>query len=223
MTETLDLTNWLQTTQIFAELSQSQILPLSRIAQLQQFKKEELIFPQRNAATGFYIVKTGRVKVFKISTTGKEQILHIFNVGENFAEVAALDGKSFPASAATLEPAELVFFPRMAFLDLLHQEPDIAINMLIGLSQHMRNLTRLIEELSFKDVSQRLAAYLLNLSDRTRNNSTLDLDLSKSQLAAALGTIPATLSRAFYRLSSEGIIAINRSQIQLLDRDRLQR
>lgn len=172
----------------------------------------------------------GRVKVFKLSPIGKEQILNIFEQGDNFAEVAALDGQPFPASAAALERVELIFFPRQVFLALLRQDPDIAINMLISLSQHSRHLVSIIEDLSFKDVPQRLAAYLLNLcdvssqksSDRSKLINFVTLDLTKTQLAAALGTIPATLSRAFYRLSSEGIIAVNGSQIEVLNRDRLQ-
>lgn len=131
------------------------------------------------------------MKIFKVSVHGKEQILHIFGAKEHFPEVPALDGKHFPASAAAIEPTELVFFPRQAFLNLLYQQPDIAINMLITLSARLRNL----------------------------NNLIVELDLSKSQLAAAF---PATLSRAFYRLSSDGIVAVNGTQVQLLDRDRLQ-
>lgn len=215
------LVNWLKTTQIFRGLDQPQLLAIAQIAQLKTFQRGELIFRQGSEATGFFVVKTGRVKVFKLSVNGKEQILHLFKAGEHFAEVPALDGKAFPASAAALEPSEVVFFSRFVFLELLHQSPDIAIHMLISLSQHARNLSKLIEELSFKEVPQRLATYLLNLSERTDSPRTVELDLSKSQLAAALGTIPSTLSRAFYRLSHEGIIAINGSHIELLDRDRL--
>ncbi len=150
---------------------------------------------------------------------GKEQILNIFESGENFAEVVALDGKPFPASAAALELSELLYFPRQECLNLLRQYPDIAINMLISLSKHSRHLVGVIEDLSFKDVPQRLAEYLLNLADRT--SDVITLDLTKGQLAAMLGTIPATLSRAFYRLSQEGMIAVQGSQIELLNRDRL--
>jgi CRP/FNR family transcriptional regulator len=230
MVDEFDLSSWLQGTLAFQGLSRSQLIPIVQIAQFQSFTKGELLFKQGNNATGFFVVKSGRVKVFKVSNTGKEQILNIFESGENFAEVAALDGKPFPASAATLEPTELLFFPRGAFLKLLHQHPDIAINMLIGLSQHLRHLTGVIEELSFKDVPQRLATYLLKLSssdtndpyNRSKPTNFVTLDLTKSQLASILGTIPATLSRAFYYLSSEGLIAMNGSQIELLDRDRLQ-
>ncbi|XHX78931.1 MAG: Crp/Fnr family transcriptional regulator [Stenomitos frigidus ULC029] len=224
------LADWLQATPIFHRLSRSQLLCLCQIVQPQTWQKDELIFQQGSPATGFFVVKTGRVKVFKVSPIGKEQILHIFEQGDNFAEAAALDGQPFPAFAAALDRVELIFFPRQVFLELLRQDPDIAISMLVSLSQHSRHLVSVIEDLSFKDVPQRLAAYLLNLcnvsaqksSDRSKASDLVTLDLTKTQLAAALGTIPATLSRAFYRLSSEGMIAVNGSQIEMLDRDRLQ-
>jgi CRP/FNR family transcriptional regulator len=230
MVSEFDLSSWLQGTLVFQGLSRSQLVSIVQIAQLQSLNKGELLFKQGSEATGFFVVKSGRVKVFKVSPTGKEQILNIFESGENFAEVAALDGKPFPASAAALEPTELLFFPRMAFLDLLHEHPVIAIGISIGLLQHLRHLTAIIEELSFKDVPQRLATYLLKLShsgtgELSKHSHPIDvvtLDLTKSQLAAALGTIPATLSRAFYYLSSEGLIAVNGLEVELLDRDRLQ-
>lgn len=223
-----DLADWLQTT-IFHGLARSQALRLCEIVQPQIWQKDEQIFRQGSPATGFFVVKTGRVKIFKVSPIGKEQILNIFEQGDNFAEVSALDGQPFPASAAALDRVELIFFPRQTFLERLRQDPDIAIRMLISLSQHSRHLVSVIEDLSFKDVPQRLAAYLLNLcdvgsqtyGDHSKSIDLVTLDLTKTQLAAALGTIPATLSRAFYRLGSEGIIAVNGSQIEVLDRDRL--
>ncbi len=111
---------------------------------------------------------------------------------------------------------------------LLHQYPDIAVKVLVTLSRHSRHLVKVVEDLSFKDVPQRLAAYLLNLNDRNKivphahQTKVVTLDLSKSQLAAALGTIPATLSRAFYRLSADGIITVQGMQIEILDCDRLE-
>ncbi|MGB7414830.1 MAG: Crp/Fnr family transcriptional regulator [Thermosynechococcaceae cyanobacterium] len=222
------LSDWLSTTPIFQGLSASQLTALAQVAQLQTFAKGDLIFKQGRPATGFFVIKTGRVKVFQISANGREQILNIFEAGDNFAEVAAMDGQSFPASATALESVTLAFLPQTDLLALLHQYPDIAIKMLVTLAQHSRHLVKVIEDLSFKDVPQRLAAYLLDLCDRTpapshpQQTQIVTLDLSKSQLAAALGTIPATLSRAFYRLSTDGILSIQGMQVEILDCDRLQ-
>ncbi len=222
MIDKSDSIDWLQRTLLFRGLSLEQLRPVAQIAQIQKFQKGSTIFIQDSEATGFFVVKTGRVKVFKMAANGKEQILHLLGVRDYFAEVPALDGKCFPASAVALESTELIFFPRIAFLNLLHQYPAISINLLMSLAAHSRKLTQLVEELSFKDVPQRLASYLLCLSDRSNSNDVINLDITKTQLAATLGTIPATLSRAFYRLSNEGLIAMNGSQIELLDRERLQ-
>jgi CRP/FNR family transcriptional regulator len=225
-----DLGQWLHTTLLFQGLSQIQLSQILPIAQLQSWKKNQIIVNRNTPASGFFVVKIGRVKVYTVSPTGKEQILNIFESGDNFAEVAALDGQPFPAYAAALDQVELVFFPRADFSNLLHADPSIAINMLVSLSKHLRHLVGVIEDLSFKDVPQRLAEYLLQLNDsaassaidRSQLMNMVTLDLTKTQLAAVLGTIPATLSRAFYRLNNEGIIAVDGSQVTILDRERLQ-
>lgn len=222
MLNRVDLSNWLQNILIFQGLSAEQLIPLAQIAQLRAFGKDEIIFHQGSEATGFFIIQTGRVKIFQTASNGKERILYLLKKCDYFAEVPAFDGKAFPASAIALESTELIFFPRLAFLDLLHQYPAIAINMLTSLANHSRKLAQMVEDMSFKEVPQRLAAYLLDLSDRANGDQVINLDVTKTQLAAILGTISATLSRAFSHLHDKGLITINGSQIELLDRDRLQ-
>lgn len=207
---------------MFAELSAAQLRQLTAIAELQVWQRQQIIFSKGELATGFFVVKTGRVKVFNLSAAGKEQILNIFEPGDSFAEVAAFDHQSYPAFAEALDRVELVFFPRPAFLKLLHQEPALAVHLLASFARHLRHLVNLIETLSFKQVPQRLAAYLLQLVPSDRSD-TVTLNLTKTELAALLGTIPATLSRAFYELSTQGIISVNGAQIRICDRQRLQR
>lgn len=216
------LSDFLATTPIFQGLPPEQLETIGKIAVLQTYRKGEAIFWEGDEGSGFFVVKLGRVKVFKTSLEGKEQILHVFEAGEHFAEVPAFDGKCFPASAAAVENAEVLFFPRTNFLDLLRQEPNLAVSLLSSFAAHMRRLANLVDTLSLKEVPQRLATYLINLSDRTGNTEIVELDLTKSQLAALLGTIPETLSRVFYKLSQENLIEMNGSNIRLLDRDRLE-
>lgn len=120
-----------------------------------------------------------------------------------------------------VEKTELLFFPRTDFLALLQQHPTLAVNMLAIFARHMRRLAQIIEDLSFKEVPGRLAAYLLYMSDRNGNGDEVELDMTKAQLAAFLGTIPETLSRVFAKLSHDGLISINGSKIKLLNRQRL--
>jgi CRP/FNR family transcriptional regulator len=218
-----EIKTFLGNTSLFQTLNGEQLEFLGAIATVQTYAKGEMIFAEGDPATGFFIVKSGRVKVFKLSADGKEQILHVFAPEDHFAEVPAFDGQCFPASAATLEPTELLSFPRPVFLELLQQHPSLSIAILGTFARHLRRLAHLVDTLSFKEVPERLAAYLLGLSDRLEGTDHLDLDLTKGQLAALLGTIPETLSRAFYRLSQAGAIATDGTKIQILDRASLTR
>lgn len=221
-----DLLDFLGNTQIFQGLSQEQLAAIAQLARPQSYGKGDIIFHQGDEGNGFFIVQSGRIKVFQLSTSGREQILHIFGPGDHLAEVPALDGKSFPASAAALEPTDVLFFPRQFFLSLLEQNPTLTINMLRSFARHMRRFSHLVDNLSLKEVPGRLATYLLQLSKHGNNSDEasheIELDLNKGQLAAMLGTIPETLSRVFYKLSQDGVIAVEGSKITILDRDKLE-
>ena len=216
-----NLTSFLNQTMMFQDLSDEQLAEIARIAIAQSYNKGDVIFHQGDEGIGFFVVKSGRVKVFKVSGDGKEQILHIFSRGDHFAEVPAFDGNCFPASAAAIEKSEVLFFPRQAFLQLLENQPKLAINMLKSFARHLRLFSHLVDNLALREVPARLASYLLSLSERFDDAQTVELDLPKGQLAAKLGTIPETLSRVFSKLSREGAIAVDGSQVKLRDRNRL--
>lgn len=206
---------------IFQGLPLEQLAELSNLAIAQSYDKGEILFHQGDEAIGFFVVRSGRVKVFKLSVDGKEQILHIFNERNHFAEVPALDGECFPASASAIEKSVVLFFPRQPFLDLLEQRPTLAINLLKSFARHLRRFSNLVDTLALQDVPARLATYLLSLSEQMSNAEMVELDLPKGQLAARLGTIPETLSRVMSRLSGQGLIQMDGGKIKLLDLDRL--
>jgi len=196
---------------------------LARIVVDQIFKKGQIIFSEGDEGSGFYVVISGRVKVFKLSFEGKEQILHILGPGEPFGEVPAFAGDRFPAHAETLEESRIFFFPRPAFVDLIKKNPSLALTMLAILSRRLRKFTSLIEDLSLKEVPGRLAGYLLYLSERKRGTDSPTLDISKSQLASLLGTIPETLSRILAKMNRERMIQSGgHRRIRILDRKGLE-
>ncbi|MEQ8958821.1 MAG: Crp/Fnr family transcriptional regulator [Coleofasciculus sp. C2-GNP5-27] len=213
--------DFLANTKLWQGLPDEQLDAIATIAIAKSYHKGEVIFVEGQEGSGFFVVRSGRVKVFKLSTEGKEQILEFFGAGEHFAEVPAFDGQSFPASATALEKTELLFFERDTFLDLLEQQPTIAINMLAVFARHLRRFARLIEDLSLKEVPGRLAAYLLYLNAQSEHPNHVKLDITKTQLASLLGTIPETLSRVFAKLSQEGLISIQGSKIRILKPEKL--
>ncbi len=215
------LAQFLGETMMFEGLPAEQLQELAQVAIAQSYHKGEMIFHQGDDGNGFFLVQSGRVKVFKLSTDGREQILHIFAEGDHFAEVPALDGDCFPASAAALETTTVLFFPRQAFLNLLEQRPTLAINLLKSFARHLRHFSHLVDSLVLREIPARLATYLLDLSEQANQANTVELDLPKGQLAARLGTIPETLSRVLAKLSREGLIQVEGAKVKLCDRDRL--
>lgn len=205
----------------FNGLPDGQALSLARIANTRRVERGAEIIREGDEAAGLYGIIEGKVKVFKLSPLGKEQILHILGPGELFAEVPVFAGGAYPASAMAMEDARLVFIPRKAFRDLVAGEPDLALNMLAILSIRLKGFARTIEALSLKEVPERLAAHLL-LLHADQGRARLRLDLPKGQLASLLGTIPETLSRVLKKMSEAGYIDVEGNEIAIHDAARLQ-
>ena len=207
---------------LFQGLPRKQHEDLSMIVVDQVFKRGQAIFSEGDEGNGFYVMISGRVKVFKLSPEGKEQILHFFGPGEPFGEVAVFAGKNFPANAETLAESRVFFFPRLAFIELIGKNPALALNMMAVLSSRLRRLTNLVEDLSLKEVPGRLAAYLLLLSEKNKRAMKIELEVSKNQLASLLGTIPETLSRILARMTREKLINLDGKKVDIVNRKALE-
>lgn len=207
---------------LFEGLPAEQLDELSQIVVEQRFKRGQSLFSDGAKATGIYGIVSGKVKIYKMALDGKEQILHIFGEGEVFGEVPVFAGGNYPAHAEILEKGRVLFFSRSAFIELVKGEPALALNMLSILSLRLRRFTHMVEDLSLKEVPSRLAAHLLYLGERNPGEDTLELEITKSQLASLLGTIPETLSRILARMTQQGIIRVEGRSIRVLDREMLQ-
>ena len=219
----MDITKQLSAIPLFQGLAIDHYRQLSSIVVDKLYRRGQTIFSEGDDGDGFYVVASGRVKVFKLSHEGKEQILHILGAGEPFGEVPVFAGEHFPAHAEAMEEARVFFLPRTAFVELIKKNPSLALNMLAMLSRRLRRFSALIEDLSLKEVPGRLSAYLLYLSEAKNKSDNLTLDISKAQLASLLGTIPETLSRILARMSAEELIQSDgQRSIKILDREGLE-
>ena len=218
----MEMTDRIAGVPLFEGLSKKQLQELAAIVVEQKYKKGQTLFSEGSKATGFYVIESGKLKIYKLSLEGKEQILHIFGEGEFFGEVPVFAGGNYPAHAETLEASQVLFFPRNAFIELIKSEPQLSMNMLASLSLRLRRFTHLIEDLSLKEVPGRLAAYLLYLSEHDQQARSFELDVTKGQLASLLGTIPETLSRILGKLSQQGFIKVEGRTIKILDREGLE-
>ncbi len=202
---------------IFAEMPEDLIGELNKIAVKQVYEKGEMIFWEGDQSQGFYLVLEGLIKIYKLSGEGKEQILQFIKPGQTFGEVVVFFGRAFPAHAEAVQKSIVLFFPRQDFRELIRENPELALMMLAILSERLRRFTIQVENLSLKEVPSRLAGYFLYLSQKEAKDDTIELDISKGQLASLLGTVPETLSRILRRMAEHGIIEVKGRQIRLLD------
>jgi CRP/FNR family transcriptional regulator len=222
----MDIEAVLKECPLFSDLEDREIAEIQAISASKRYPKGTLIFSEDEQALGFFVLISGRVKVYKLSPEGKEQILHIISPGETFAEAALFAGSTYPAFAESLAESRALYFSKEGFLDLIRRNPQISLNMIASLSQWLRKFVSLVEELSLKDVSARLSKYLIDLSAKSTRSSErgieFELGISKSQLASQLGTISETLSRALRKLRDRGIIEVEGKKITILQREALE-
>jgi len=178
------------------------------------------VFSPLEQADSFHVILQGRAKVYKLSPKGDEQILHLYGPGNTFGEAAMWAGIHYPAHAETLENSTLLIVRRSVLKQLIARNPEIAMAMLAGMSEKLREFNLLIEQLSLREVPARLANVLLELPAKP-GTDTVVLRQSKRQLAAQIGTIAETLSRALKKLSAAGLVEVNGAEITILDPDGL--
>ena len=219
MTKAYDI---LLKSQLFGGLSEDHLEEIKKIGVDKHFNKGEIIFFDGDEGKGFYLVVEGSVNVYKVSSEGKEQILHIVKEGETIGAVPVFSGKSFPANARTISESHLLFFPRKKFINLITNNPSLTMNILALLSMRLREFTIQIENLSLKEIPGRIAAYLLYLSEEQGDRNVIKLNISKLQLANILGTGPESLSRALGNMKSRGLIEEEGLTIRLIKRGALE-
>ncbi len=183
------------------------------------FEAGEVLLLEGDETPGLWLIEQGRIKVFKLSPDGREQILHFFGPDETFNEASLFRDRVNPANAAALTAGLAWVIPVAAVRAVIARSPDAAFAMLDMLAQRLRNLTQQIEEMAFYPVTVRLARFLVDESEgpmRTYN------DITRVNMAARLATTPETISRALRSLQEMGAIAIERQQIAVVHSDMLQ-
>jgi CRP/FNR family transcriptional regulator, dissimilatory nitrate respiration regulator len=212
---------------LFSGLPEADLEPLARMAVRKNFDRGATIFWEGKEAQGFYILITGHIKLVKSSPDGKEYIIRLVGAGETFAEAAVFGEIPYPVTAIALEDCQTLFFPRAPFLGHLAATPTLARNMLATLSRLMFHLTQQLEDLSLKEVSARLARYILERCTTTHGTIAkglqCELPTTKTQLAAYLGTISETLSRTLSRFKNLGLIEVDKGRITIIDPVALQK
>ena len=205
---------WLQRVPMFASLNADALDTLLAQSRSADHARGNLVFRQGEPATRFYIIRSGRLKVYRATADGREHILHVFGPGEVCGEVPVFQGGDYPASAAATCRTRTLSITRDAFLDCARRNPDMLLTMLGALSERLRRFAAMIEDLSLRDVPGRLARFLLAESDRVQR-PVFEVEGAKREWAERLGTTPETLSRALARMQRRDWINVRGRTIRL--------
>ncbi|MBV9085018.1 MAG: Crp/Fnr family transcriptional regulator [Acidobacteriaceae bacterium] len=211
---------------LFSALDDSEIAAFAGRAMVRSFSAGELLFTEGEPCAGLYVVVSGRVRIFKTSPAGREQILAVEGPGSSIAELPVFDGGAYPASAAATEEAQLVFVSRNDFRACCLEHPDVALKVLQVVGARLRRLVGIIEELSFATVRHRLIAWLLREAQTSGQPSAagpiFELRLSHQELASHIGTVRELISRNLARLQSQGFIQVKGREITLTSQEELE-
>ncbi len=189
-------------------------------ARHRRFSTGELILREGDPSSGLFVTVTGMVKVFKTSIHGREQVIRYAPPGSSFNEVTALDGGPDPTSAEAVAPTEVLVISRELMLELSASDPHVMQSIVGSLTGLYRHLMELVEDLSFRQVSDRVARVLLQSVLPHRGvGAGLDVErrLTQSELAEIIGSTREVVGRALRALEEAGAIQLERGVITIVD------
>lgn len=205
---------------LFANATDDQLRLLSGSMHIQHFEPGHLLFRHGEAATRFFFLRRGQIKLFRVSPDGDEKIIEIVQPGQTFAEAVTFlgSGESYPVSAETLVACEVFAFDQHTFLRILRESQEIAFGMLASMGRRLHMLVNQIDSLTLQNATYRLVMYLLDHApSEDRPGTDIELTTPKSAIASRLAIQPETLSRLLGKLRDQGLIEVHGPHIILRD------
>jgi CRP/FNR family transcriptional regulator len=199
---------------------------VASVASLREYERGETIFDEGDPSDHFFVVVTGRAKVFKRSADGHDVILEMFGPGGPLGAVAAYESRPYPASAAALEPTSCLLIPRQAFFALLERHPSLVRGLLGSLSLRLVELTTRLADMSGGRVDVRLARLFLKLAEQLgrpdRGGIFIPLPLGRQELADFTGTTIETAIRIMSRWNRDGVVRTEKDGFVVVDKRALE-
>jgi CRP-like cAMP-binding protein len=209
---------------LFSELSENELIDISKIVVRQVYKKDNMVLIEEEIGSTMFIILAGRVKISRISDEGREVILSILIDGDFFGEMSILDGQTRSANAVTLEDTELIIIRRENFLQILHDYPQVAINLLKELAHRLRRSDSQIKSLSLQNALGKVASTILRVADDSGIIKHGQVEIAhlppQQDLANMAGTSRETISRVIKSLNQLGYVRKEGSKLIILDYER---
>ncbi|HEV2487609.1 MAG TPA: Crp/Fnr family transcriptional regulator [Terracidiphilus sp.] len=213
----IDLAAVLEKTGLLSSLSPPELQMLAARTVRKLFSTGELLFSEGEPCNGLHIIARGKIRIFKTSMSGREQVLAVNVPGESIAELPVFDGGPYPASAVAIEDSEIAFISRRDFNAFCMEHPEVSLKVLAVVGARLRRLVGIIEELSFTTIRHRLISVLVKLAQsegrKTERGIEFQLPATHQELANQLGTVRELISRNLMRLQAEGLLDVDARQI----------
>lgn len=201
---------------LLSRLEAAQLQRVARHASRVKLTAEQLLFSQGDSATRFYLLLSGRMRLFRLSPEGAEKVIEIVSPGQTFAEALMfLNAPRYPVCSAALADSELIAIDSSDFAAMLRESVETCFVLLGALSQRLRGLIGEIDDLTLHTATSRVARYLA--SHLPPGAQSLELDVRKAVLASRLSVQPETFSRVIKSLSDQGIIRMDGTLVSVLD------
>ncbi|MFP3897600.1 MAG: Crp/Fnr family transcriptional regulator [Anaerolineales bacterium] len=212
------VTDYVRDHPFFEGLGETRLHDLTRMTTLQELDQGQILGLEGDRCTSVYFVVEGRIRAIKMSAVGREQVLGEFEPGEAFYMVPALDDGPLPVTTRTATRATLLRLACQDFIRLIKRHPPVAMQVLTTLAHRMRRLTSLIEDLSLRSVSERLAKMLLKRAESAHSQR-----VTQREMAAQLGTVREVVARNLAQFQEQGWIEVHRGSIEIIDPQALRR
>ncbi len=199
---------------VFRSLGQEGMAALSSDVRLKSYVKGQRIFLQGEAADALYLLRQGRVELYHLTRHGKRLKLGVMRAGMIFGEACVLSGGVRYATAEVVEAAQVAAIDRAEVERLIRAEPDFALYLVKELSRRLQLSNWRLVTLAYADVSTRLAAELLHVSQEER--ATL-LPITHQELAERSGLLRETVTKTLDAFQEEGLVELHRGQVRLRD------
>lgn len=196
----------------FDDLPDAMLKEIAGHMQLRGFERGEMLFWEGDPCAGLHIIEEGSVKLFRISPQGRQYIIRVLQEGDTCNEVPAFDGGTNPVNVETLERSKVWVIDDATLRALVKAHPDFALKVLSNFGKNLRGLVRMVSEMAFYQVTNRLARLISELpADESRPHWT------QEQLAAQLGTVREVVARSLKELERSGAIRMEDRRIHIAD------
>ncbi|OIN92782.1 MAG: Crp/Fnr family transcriptional regulator [Comamonadaceae bacterium CG1_02_60_18] len=221
--EPFNIRSYLAQLPLFADLADAERERLALACETRRLARGDTVFRVGEPCLAFHVVVLGQVKLFVTNVDGQEKVIELVGPGYSFAEALMFLDKPYFLNAQTLADTLLINIRKDILFREIEHEPRLAMRMLAGLSRRLHGLVQDVESYTLHSGMQRLIGYLLR-EVQTGNDDPaprVNLPVSKATLASRLSLTPEYFSRVLHELQAQGLIAVHRRDIDILDARRL--